>query len=340
MTNSQRLHMVNNKSVSHHTLADFLVKKFGDKKGYIWIGDKCHKEAYKTQSTKIFAVDNINSTYDLSQLADTDGENFHEKMEQLRSNRSDKYEKVLEKIDTRAARPISDIIEMARSNCRPQLIPERKDRVMEFLLAQERRTPESQEQIFSTVDHDEVVNDVMEATLRDGGFDLSRDWLNRSPVILELKQVMRENRIANFAAADHPILQHRTTEFLQENWGIVALVIRLPRRNFIIGSRGLTTIESGPLRGTWLPVAPDVAIALTPFHPNGMLLCPNREKERVIKAFNESTAAQSRIIAGQSKELVESLRRDYWRRGFHPQVTAPNRLTLPPVPESRNTSAC
>ena len=302
--------MGNNKSVSHHTVADFLLKKFRDGKGYIWIGDKSRKEAYKTQSTKAFAIDHLYSTYDLSQLAGSDG-NFHEKIEELQSNRSDKYEKALEKTDTGAARPISDIIEMARRNRCAQLNPERKNRVIEFLLAQERRTPESQEQIFSTVDADEVVDDVMEATLREGGFDISRDWLNRSPTVLELKQVLRENRTANFAAADHPILQQRTDEFLQKNWGIVVLAIRLPRRSFVIGSRGLTTIESGSLRGTWLPVAPDVAIGLTAFHPDGILLCPNRDKERIIKAFNESTAAQSRIIAGRSKELVESLRRDY-----------------------------
>ena len=201
--------MLNNQSVIHHFVARFLLRKFFDNNGYIWLGYKCIRQVIKRQFTLDFAIDYLNSTYDLSQLAVTDGESFHDRIETLRPLRSDKYEIVLQKIDTKAALPIAEIIEMARRNHRPQLTPERKNRVIEFLLAQERRSPESQQQIFATIGTDSVVNDVLEAALREGGFDIPREQFNQSPFFLEFKQVLGENRAANFAAADHPILQQR-----------------------------------------------------------------------------------------------------------------------------------
>ena len=307
--------IMTNRSISHHFVAKFILNGFKDDQGYLWIGDKLVKRAYSRQHTFDFARDYLNSSYDLSQLVAADGESFHERVEQLRPNRSDRYEKCLEKVDTRAAWPIRDIIEMARDNRRPHLPPERKKRVIEFLLAQERRTPESQQQLFSAIGADDVVDDVIEKTFRKGGHDIPRHLYDHSPFLTEFKQVLEENRMANFSAGDHPILQQKTAAFLQGDWGIAALVIRGRRRSFVIGSRGLTLVASGPLRGTWLPVAPDVAIALTSSRPEGVLLFVDHKQDRLIKAFNESTAFQSRVIAGRSKELVESLRRDCWRRG-------------------------
>ena len=75
-------------------------------------------------------------------------------------------------------------------------------------------------------------------------------------------------------------------------------------------SHGLTIVErDGSIKGSWLPIAHDVAIWFTGFPNKGYMLYLDRKKESIIKTINRATVAQSGIIAGRSETLVRSLMR-------------------------------
>ena len=61
------------------------------------------------------------------------------------------------------------------------------------------------------------------------------------------------------------------------------------------------------LDGTWLPITPNIAIALgeEPEEPTEIILHKDRESLR--RRINEALAIRSRIIAGDSKSLVKRM---------------------------------
>ena len=80
----------------------------------------------------------------------------------------------------------------------------------------------------------------------------------------------------------------------------------------MIGSHGFALVESrdkvGPVKGSWLPIAYDVAVQVTA-HPNRetVVILDNNDGHRVITMINRASVARSRMIAGRSEALVRSL---------------------------------
>ena len=171
------------------------------------------------------------------------------------------------------------------------------DHFKKFVVALARRTPESQEKVFSELDIDfeEVFDNVAADVLRQGGYEVpEKEWFERDPDVLKLKQVAKSNQRANFAAGDHPLLRQDAEQFSREVvWGIARIC--LPRRSFVIGSHGLTIVErDGSIKGSWLPIAHDVAIWFTGFPNKGYMLYLDRKKESIIKTINRATVAAKR----------------------------------------------
>ena len=205
-----------------------------------------------------------------------------------------------------------------RCGCPPRLSPELNGHFKRFVIAQARRTPESQERIFVDGDPDEAFHVAVTELFRKAGFAVpGEDFFELGPV-LELKQKIKSNRVGDFAAGEHPLIEQETKRFCRETgWGVA--VICMPRRSFVLGSHGLTIVERrAPMFSSWLPIAHDVAIKITAFPNRGFLLRLDRNNESIIKAINRSTAAGSRRIAGRSKALIWSLMRNYWRRVQRP----------------------
>ena len=154
------------------------------------------------------------------------------------------------------------------------LPPELDDHFKNFLIALARRTPESQERVFSESDMDfeEVFDTVAADFFRQGGYKVpEKEWFERDLDVLKLKQVAKSNHRAKFAAGDHPILRQDAEQFSRKiGWGIARIC--LPRRSFVIGSHGLTIVERDGSKGSWLPIAHDVAIWLTMFPDRGFIL--------------------------------------------------------------------
>ena len=140
----------------------------------------------------------------------------------------------------------------------------------------------------------------------------NKDLLYQNTNILKMKSMVLKNVTASFAAGDRPQVEQETLTFLNER-GLCVAVIRIPNRNFIIGSHGITIIEgrhSGKLgAASWLPVAPDVAVGVTIFPNREFLVSLDRanDGEELIFAINAATAKLSERIAGTSETLVRSL---------------------------------
>ena len=282
-----------NRPKRNHYIPEMLLKNFCDDRGLLWVADQKRGKCYKTNPTNVFVQSKLYVKHDYSQATD-----------------SYEYEESLSKIEGEAEPAISSLIEQARCRRNPQLNPELNNHFKKFIMALARRTPESQESVFSGLDRDfeEVFDSVAADVFRQGGYDVpEKEWFERDSDVLKLKQAVKSNHNANFAAGEHPLLQQETERFSREvGWGVA--LICMPKRSFVIGSHGLTIVErDGPSKGSWLPIAYDVAIWFTGFPNKGYMLYLDRNKESIIKTINRATAAQSKIIAGRSETLIRSL---------------------------------
>ena len=202
------------------------------------------------------------------------------------------------------------MIEQVRGGRNPQLESELNRNLKEFVIALARRTPESQERVFSESEgnFEEVFDSVVKDLLKGAGYDVpEQDWFDQDPRVLRMKRTMKANHSANLAAGEHHILKEDSERFSRETgWGVA--LICLPKRSFVIGSHGLTIMQdSVSFGGNWLPIAHDVAIQITAFPDRGFRLCLDRKNEAIIKSINRATTAQSDMIAGRSEALIRAL---------------------------------
>ena len=285
--------MGENRPRRHHFIPEMLLRNFRNDEGLLWVGDQRRESCYKASSKNVFVKSNLYSSHDYIQGID-----------------SYEYERTLSRIEGNASAAIASIIEQARNGRNPQLDSEDDEHLKEFVFALARRTPESQKRIFASSDRefDEVFESVVTSCLTAGGLDVpERDWFERDLGLLKLKRTMRSNHCANFAAGEHPVLQEQSERFSRETgWGVARIC--LSKRSFVIGSHGLTIVREGvSWKGSWLPLAHDVAIQMTACPGRGFRLCLDRRNDWIIKSINRATAAQSDVIAGRSESLVRSL---------------------------------
>lgn len=293
MIDLREVDMGANRPTRNHYVPQMLLKNFCEDNGRLWIGDKIRGKVYQASPTNVFVRGKL-----------------YVKQNYSEENESYEYEHILSKIESNAEPAVSSIIEQVRCRKNPHLDPNLNKQFKEFVMAQARRTPESQERVFSGSDRilEEVVDSVSKELLTQAGYDIpEQDWFDRHPGILELKRKLKSNHNANFAAGDHHLLQQETERFSRETgWGVA--LICLPKRSFVIGSHGVTIIRrGGSIRGSWLPIAHDIVVQITAFPERGFRLHLERKNESIIKSINRETAAQSDIIAGRSEALVRSL---------------------------------
>lgn len=283
----------------NHYIPQMLLNHFCDDGGLLWVADQERGKCYQTNPKNVFVKNNLYVNRDYAQATD-----------------SYEYEDMLSKIESKAEPAMSSFIEQVRCGRHPRLDPELDDHLKKFVIAMARRTPESQERVFSEsdIDYEEVFDGVVVNVLRQGGLKIpEKDWFERDPDFLKLKQVAKSNHRAKFAAGDHPILRQDAEQFSRKSgWGIARIC--MPRRSFVIGSNGLAIVERDGLEGSWLPITYDIAIELTAFPYRGFMLNLDRNKESLIKTINRATATQSSIIAGRSETLVRSLMKNAGQR--------------------------
>ena len=229
--------------------------------------------------------------------------------------KSYEYEECLSEIESRADPAVQQIVDQARHGKCPQLSIELRDAWKRFLIAMARRTPESQDRVAGLDGQVDAFYEASKHVATLEGYPLpDRKTLYQDDRILELKKRVMKNVNAKFAAGDDPHIENETQKFSRDT-GLSFVVTRIPKKSFVIGSHGLTIVDhklAGNLTaGSWLPIAPDIAVGVTAFPDRELLsfLDSSNDGEQLIYTINRATSAMSKIIVGQSEALVRSLRK-------------------------------
>ncbi|MDE0209494.1 MAG: DUF4238 domain-containing protein [Boseongicola sp.] len=282
-----------NRSRRHHYVPQMLLGNFLDDEGALWVGDQKRGKCYRSNPGNVFVEKNLYTRHDWG-----------------RGTECYDHERALARVESDAKPALSSLILQVREGRNPQLCPDLNRKFKQFLVALARRTPESQARIFGEPDRpfNEAFDRVAKDRFREAGREVpDQDWFDRDPAVLRVKRNAKANLSAGFAAGEHENLQQETEKFVRETgWGVARIC--LPEWSFVIGSHGLTIMAEGSrMGGSWLPIAHDVAIWVTAFPSRGCKRCLDHSNERMIKAINSATAAQSDMIAGRSEDLVRCL---------------------------------
>ena len=290
-----------------HYIPVMLLENFCDATGHLWVSR--NGKIYHPNPNNVFVEKDLYATFDLSDVP-----NGQDCGEVLDSRKKDyEYEEILSGIEDRAAPVVREIIKQARRGKFPQLTPALRAAWKQFIIALIRRTPESQQREASSKKiGDRLYENAYDLAAKDGLTLLDKASLYQNPTILRIVDMSARNTYAAYSAGDTPDLQKEAEDF-SRRMGLLVAVSSIPGGEFVIGSYGLTVVEpefaTGPVRGSWLPIAHDVAVHLTGDPGKDFLvsLDPDNTGAEVISRINRSTAAQSRAIAGRSEAIVRSL---------------------------------
>ena len=295
--------MKTNNPRGQHYNPVMLLKRFCDSRGQIWVNDGVN--IYGTNPQNVFKKRDLNATRNLR--PSISGQAYTVEL-------SFEHEAALSRVEDKAGPVIQRIIERARRGHCPKLSPNQQQAWKEFYLAIARRTPEGQTEIWQHRPYADTFYEAAQKVAEKQGIRLpEKEKLLQIEGIANLVADSQHNSNARFSAGSHPILQESEDHFVKTA-GLKVAVITSPRKSFVVGSRGLAIVRNneleGWMRGDWLPVAHDVAIAPTdaPDIERIVRLDNDEKGVRRIDAINEATAARSWAIAGPSKELVESLK--------------------------------
>ena len=298
------------RSKSHHQVPKWLLKHFSRenaKKHMLWVGSKDACKIWPASVDETFFRNNANTRTDYRSQAD--GDPVPEK--------SDKDEKILADFDSKAAPAVRQLIRFARKwrdaeGDATEIHLVDYETCKETIVVQARRTRESQDRQGLSEDKSELYLNLYDKLAEEQGEQLPpREDLLSDPRVANLFNVLSQNHRANFTSGDHPILASKEMEFLAP-LGLSIVVIENTTREFIIGSHGITIVESAQGKTAWLPVAPDVAISLSD-RPGtiNIGICTDELVER----HNTTALALSTQVAGPSKTVIEELLRTHGANG-------------------------
>lgn len=273
---------------NHHYIPQMLSKRFANQEGKLFVFDKSHlgKGVQKKDPKKTFVRRQL-----YTQVAEDGTRNVEVET------------KFFAPLESDASPVLEKIVNAARRGQTPNLSPGEKDIWLRFYYGLFARVPDRLE-----VASDEVRQIVRTwilfvSQLRSLN-DLERSvWDNPETMNRHLKNGSIQNLLM-------PPLEE-VAGFLAET-RIVVAVIRKPKsnRSFVVGSNpvvGLSYPEGShiadPNATVWLPLARYVAVSPCPGEGDKVVSANDRH----IRAINRSVYEQSTVIAGCSRELIESL---------------------------------
>ena len=262
-----------NELVRQHFVPRMLLRNFTDAKGRLFSFDKnLPKKGVRISSLKTFCAEN-----DIYTVYDEHG------------NRDVSAEKDFAVLEGKTAKIIKKIIKAARDGKPPGLTLPEKSTLNLFLLCQCSRVPDW---------NDPILNRRFEDTFNENSeiLEMSRQEIDR------FKQDVRARSLARY-------IKNPSEKILSilENKGLTIAVAATGNESFVIGSNPVIADRRGyymfgRIRKDWLPIAHDVAIALS--FPRGVENLVKFEDAH-IRSFNEAVFTQSTTTAGNSRELVE-----------------------------------
>ena len=283
-----------------------LLRNFTDRKGRLWAYDKRNVKLFSSTPNNLFAKRDLYTRLDFNDAHG--GRDYEEFRSMIR--KSYEYENILGRIESRAAPTIKQIIKEARHKECPKLSAQQSDAWKRFALALSRRTPESQQRASSNLGLEDVF--FKAATIVAEQQDIllpTMETLYMDPRVLGIKGMVESNVSARFSAGVDPRLSVKESEFCRDT-GLAIAVIRESKKQFIIGSHGISRVESNsqsdPAQGDWFPIAHDVAVTHTPNPTMEYLLPLNADNDYIVDRINGASAEQSRLIAGRSENVVRS----------------------------------
>ena len=290
-----------------HYIPQMLLKNFCDGNGRLWVGYE--ERVFQTTPGNAFVERDLYTKSDFRHVPR--GVGYQEFLNSI--TRTYEYEQRLSEIESIAEPAVQQILERARLGECPKLSASLGDAWKRFLLAIARRTPESQER----VSHADSPEDIFYQAAahfanRDNHPLPAKALFYRDTRILGMQEMVNSNSNARFATGDHPQLEKETKKFSAET-GLCVAMNRIRKKGFVIGSHGLAIVRPAHrddyAGGSWLPIANDVAVKVTPFPDREYLviLDRNNDGDRIISMINEASAAKSRMIAGRSEALIHSL---------------------------------
>ena len=298
-----------NKPVKQHIIPEFLLRNLADSSGRLWIYDKRQQKIYTTSTKKAFVQRNAYTIYKFEHVAkDTAYDRFIDSLKEDYIHETETFSRNLEGV---ASPIISHMIDRARSNRFPKLSQEQADVWKRFMLATARRTPESRSRATS-IDDDEAFYLAAKARAIEMNFDLpNKEVLFQDPRVSKLMKIVIANVHARFSAGVSRREKNEEERFCR-NTGLCVAIIPSPSptNSFLIGSHGLAIVQTDPhgksAKGSWLPIAHDVAVLATPAPDKEYLLVLGNSKKDLVQIVNRSLAASSSTIAGKYEELVRS----------------------------------
>ena len=292
------------RSERHHEIPVWLLNHFTPDKGKrLWMGTKEANEIRQVGVKDAFVRKNANTRTDLQRR--TDGT--------VQRIKSDPDERILAKFDSWASHAARALIDFSRRHRAGVLIPsalslaDQVEICKQIIIAQARRTRESQTRAGLAEDRSELYLKLYRKHAEHVGQPVPTDQeLLEADRITGVFDILAQNTRANFASGDHQILTSKEEDFLAP-LGLLVAVIDLTTAEFVIGSHGITIVDTGHGPSSWLPIAPDVAISLC---DKAGHISINVYPQEFVENHNRAALSASAHVAGHSKRTIQWLLAD------------------------------
>ena len=277
-----------NTPVNHHYIPRMLSKRFANQDGKLHVYDKNypHRGVQKKDPRKVFVKRRLYTQEEEDGKRDASVETEY-----------------LAPLESDASPIVEKIVNSARRGGPLNLSPDERRIWGEFYYNLFARVPDTLDTA-TDMAHQMVLAEI-DFVRQSRPLNDSELSLQNSPETMERN--LKKGRIQHLQRP-HP---EGVSELLS-NMRFVVAVIRKPRpeRSFIIGSKpimNLTTLYRSyliePSATVWLPLARDVGVSFCPGESDKIISLQDRH----IKPINRSVFQQSTVIAGCSRELIESV---------------------------------
>lgn len=278
----------------HHYIPVFLQKHFCGADGMLWYGIRDTQEVKRVSPRNAFVEKELYTSY----------EEAHERPNDIVYEPDDRYEREFARLENRAAIAIEKLVAVTRhlvdggSTDLPNCMSSAEiTACKELLVSVTNRNPDAMKSVIAR----------SRPISSDAISKLDLRPLRRFPDAVQdtLLQRLESSAMAHVASSSH---RYVPGGFDLDRCGLVVAVYPNPDSRFIIGSCGVAhlPIAGDPeyLDGTWLPITPRIAIGLDE-DPTTITL--HRDRESLRCRVNEASARRSRLIAGDSRSLVERM---------------------------------
>ena len=273
----------------HHYVAQMHSKRFAGPDGILYVFDKRFpdKGVQKRTPRNLFVEGDFYTQFDDKGAKDVSVET-----------------EFLARLEGKASPVIEKIVTSARRGHPPNLSPVEKDIWVMFSYVQIKRAPETRENYKK-----EVFQDVRREIDFIGQF---RPFTDHELSILDDEETMERLWRNSSIHIVRMRFEKGVFEILSEKRIGVAVVRKpKPKRSLVIGSNPVVKMShpdrshlADPTVELWLPLARDVAVSPRSGESDKVVSV----KDRHIESINRSIFQQSTVIAGCSRELIESLR--------------------------------